>query len=288
MMKQTFLQRILLGIVVLSSYAPDTWAQWQTRISSDSARTPETTPVFAGTASNDYLSVLAAQFRRFRNFRGSYSQSVTNYSWVVPAGVTRVMLEVWGGGGGGNGSGGGGGGGYGMAIVDVQPGTTLEIAVGWGGRPQTSTSSASPGGSTVIAWLEGASTKSLTGFGGLNAGSDPGRGGSYQANGLQAGTHAGFTGGTGQPGFYRAVRRSTSEWPYVFSSGRGGGVYGMPYTGGSGTSLGQTMSNPVTIFFFNDAADGGFPGGGGGGGGTTANPNGSQVAGGPGMALIRW
>ena len=54
------------------------------------------------------------------------------YSWTCPVGVTKVLLELWGGGQGG-GISGGQGGGYGKAIINVNPGTLYTITVGSGG-----------------------------------------------------------------------------------------------------------------------------------------------------------
>ena len=66
------------------------------------------------------------------------------YSWTVPAGVSRVMVEVWGGGGGGgctaysngisSGGGGGGSGGYSRSVINVVSGQTYNIVVGTGGK----------------------------------------------------------------------------------------------------------------------------------------------------------
>jgi len=65
----------------------------------------------------------------------------SNGTWVVPDGVTKIMIEAWGGGGGGSGSGisdgniggGGGGGGYTKKIVRVSGGDTVNITIGGGG-----------------------------------------------------------------------------------------------------------------------------------------------------------
>ena len=58
-------------------------------------------------------------------------------TFYVPAGVTQITIEVWGGGGaGGSGptkTGGGGGGGYSRRIIDVTPGQPLAVYVGKGG-----------------------------------------------------------------------------------------------------------------------------------------------------------
>jgi hypothetical protein len=69
---------------------------------------------------------------------------------TIPSGVTRVLVELWGGGGGGSGGrsltcgswgcfseawegSGGGGGAYVRAVVDVVPGATYNVVIGAGG-----------------------------------------------------------------------------------------------------------------------------------------------------------
>jgi hypothetical protein len=71
------------------------------------------------------------------------------YSWTCPAGVTKVMVELWGGGGAGTNSGGQGGG-YGKEIVAVLPGTSYTVLVGAGGCGYlcNSSSAASKGGNS--------------------------------------------------------------------------------------------------------------------------------------------
>jgi len=63
-------------------------------------------------------------------------------TFVVPAGVSRLSVELYGGGGGGavvhcNGGGGGGGGAYTSTILAVQEGQTLTISVGTSGPAGT-------------------------------------------------------------------------------------------------------------------------------------------------------
>src|ERR1035437_7954274 len=70
---------------------------------------------------------------------GFSNMAVFNSSaiWPIPAGVTKIMVEVWGGGGGGGNYvaaiGGGGGGGYGKNILTVIPSTNYTVTVGAGG-----------------------------------------------------------------------------------------------------------------------------------------------------------
>jgi hypothetical protein len=74
----------------------------------------------------------------------------TSGTWTCPAGVTQIMVQLWGGAGGGGANGGyytgnigqyscgcggkGGNGGYNMAIIDVIPGNTYIINIGIGGN----------------------------------------------------------------------------------------------------------------------------------------------------------
>ena len=64
------------------------------------------------------------------------------YQWIAPAGVSHVMVEMWGAGGGGGPADptsgcfgyGGGGGAYSRSVVSVTAGTTYTITVGGGGQ----------------------------------------------------------------------------------------------------------------------------------------------------------
>lgn len=65
------------------------------------------------------------------NTTGAASIGGGLFTWVVPAGVTKIMIEIWGGGGLISGSGGGGG--YGRHIFTVDSLATYTITVGRGG-----------------------------------------------------------------------------------------------------------------------------------------------------------
>lgn len=100
--------------------------------------------------------------------------SAGTFSFVVPAGVHQLYVELWGGGGGGGGAvdvkpsagvskastsgGSGGGGGYAASILSVAPGESLTITVGQGGAGGSNTNnillvggSGSGGGTTSVA-----------------------------------------------------------------------------------------------------------------------------------------
>jgi hypothetical protein len=93
-----------------------------------------------------------------------YSTSGTS-TFTVPAGVTKIMVEVWGGGGGGGigsttvgRSGyGGGGGGYGKQIFTVTSGTSYTVTVGAGGLAGTASTSGGSGGTSSFSTLVNAS-----------------------------------------------------------------------------------------------------------------------------------
>ena len=55
-------------------------------------------------------------------------------AWAAPAGVTHILVEMWGGGGGGSTTVGGGGGAYSRSIIAVTPGAVYLVTVG-GGLP---------------------------------------------------------------------------------------------------------------------------------------------------------
>ncbi len=77
-------------------------------------------------------------FKNFQTFAGFYINE-TNTTWTVPAGVTKILVEVWGGGAGGNKAGLGGGGsggdsgGYTRGIIAVTPGQIASMVLGGGG-----------------------------------------------------------------------------------------------------------------------------------------------------------
>ena len=80
------------------------------------------------------------------------------FPFVVPAGVTRLIVELYGGGGGGGGTdltgvcpgGGGGAGAYVRTVLNVNPGDTLSVRVGFGGPGGMPSFPGSDGGDTKI------------------------------------------------------------------------------------------------------------------------------------------
>ncbi len=168
-----------------------------------------------------------------------------SYTWVAPAGVTSVKVEVWGGGGGGggdstsgtNGAGGGGGGAY--ARLDsyaVTPGNSYTLVVGAAGT--AGSSSNGNGGAGGASYFVDAATLNAAGGSGGTGGSS-GAGGAGGAAGATG--DAKYSGGSGATG--------------ATAGGGGGG------SGGS-ASAGNNGGNPTGA----TAVTGGGPGGDGGNG----------------------
>jgi hypothetical protein len=157
------------------------------------------------------------------------------YQFTVPAGVTRIAVEVWGGGGGGGNASntgsldagaGGGASGYGKGVFTVTPGNGYTVVVGAGGGP------AAAGGASSFGAL-------------ISAG-----GGSAGANGPFVPGSAGGAGGTS--GAPISITGGGGRW----TSASGGSCGGSAGNGGSGGG-GDTGSV---------GGSGQVPGGGGGGG----------------------
>ncbi|RZJ32926.1 MAG: choice-of-anchor D domain-containing protein, partial [Flavobacterium sp.] len=200
----------------------------------------------------------------------TYAQSQTfnaSGTFVVPAGVTTLTVEAWGGGGKGgtrttNGnSGGGGGGGYARKLVSVTPGASYTVNVGtgsttpgtpgngsWfntsgtvfaagGNSPATDNASGATGGSASIGDITvngGNGAAGASGFGG--------GGGSGVGTGLTATNGSGFNGGTIAGGGSGGAGRSGTTGigaVGVQPGGGGGGAFknnsdGLTYAGGNG------------------------------------------------------
>jgi hypothetical protein len=159
-------------------------------------------------------------------------------SWTVPAGVTTITVEAWGGGGKGgarttNGnSGGGGGGAYAKKVLTVIPGNNYNLTVGAG-----STTTAAGGDS----WFQNSSTILA-------------KGGNSAANNAATGA----TGGAGSP-------TSIGDAGYIFAGGNGATGSGT-FGGGGGSSAG-TVTPFIGINATNATGASATSGGGGGNGG---------------------
>ena len=114
----------------------------------------------------------------------SGSQTVTTFTWTVPAGVDAVRVRLWGGGG----YDGGAGGGFAIKSIYGLSGTTsVLVSIGFGGNASTTTGGTSSFGSFVSA-TGGATTSGAVGTG---------VGGDINTSGGSGGTGGSGGGGVG-------------------------------------------------------------------------------------------
>ncbi len=184
----------------------------------------------------------------------------TSATWTVPAGVTKIYVEAWGGGGGATGTGGGGGGGYVTGLITVTPASSVTYSVGVGGASGSPNATDGGGssifypGTTLIA--QGGLGNTYTTFG------------SAAPGGSFSGTNgAAFTGQVGEAGGsnYFGYHQSTST-TYLESQtgGKGGDGGNTENTGGKAT---YQLRNPISLatLYVLYGSTGKIPGGGGGG-----------------------
>lgn len=180
----------------------------------------------------------------------------TSGTFVVPLGVTRLEVELWGGGSGSFAStssiasGGGSGGGYARKrIVGLAPGQPIAFTVGAGGAAGTTAGAAAgAGGTSSFGGFVSASGGSLNGSasaanpqngaipGGVGAGGDVNLMGSSGQIGYQS---VGGMGGNAPMGGMQTsgTTGNSGVFPGGGASGAGTGSSGnTPYNGGSGAS----------------------------------------------------
>jgi hypothetical protein len=212
----------------------------------------------------------------FKNI-AMFSTAGISTNWTVPAGVTNIYVEMWGGGGNGsttvsNGpgfGGGGGGGAYASMYFNVTPGSNIAITVARAGNTiapaysqvayLTNTIRANNGETPVVNFAN-ALGGTVTNSGAYNIKTVDGETGSHNENSNYT-IPAGFT----NPGSY-----------IEFKGGKGGNSF----NGGFGGQGEVFLSGPFG--YNNNGSAGGFPGGGGGAKTTTGSAN----SGAAGLVLI--
>jgi uncharacterized repeat protein (TIGR01451 family) len=178
--------------------------------------------------------------------------------WAVPAGVTTVQVEAWGGGGAGGrtagggvniGAGGGGGGAYVRSLLTVTPSTNVSLNIG----AQGTSNPTAPGGNTwfvsntTLLALGGASVDLNTFAGGQGGQEGPSIGTVKRSGGNGAtGTATNGGGGGSSAGNAAAGVSATTSAGAIAPIGGG--------NGGNGAQTTQGPGNPGVT-----------PGGGGGG-----------------------
>lgn len=184
------------------------------------------------------------EYRNYTTYLFTTAGAIQNF--IVPAGVTKIKVQIWGGGGlstgiGGtiNMSGGGGGGGYIEGALTVSPASSINIRVGNGAGPGFATSTGSQVDFASII---------LSGQGGGNASYDatftrvtPGVGGNYVGFGTTS--FFGMKGEGGGASNLRYDQISATEFGRAFTEADGGNAGNTLNTAGRGG-----------FFFFNVTA----------------------------------
>lgn len=201
---------------------------------------------------------------------GDTATFVTDGTFTVPEGVTKIKVTAVGGGGGGGladaSAGGGGGGACIIAIYTVTPGAEISITVGKGGvgAPDAEGWTGADGTATVVGTLvtaPGGGGGGSWGEGGISGGTGGGKGATMDGN-TGDGDGKGEDGAIGIGG--------TSDFSGSWPAGGGGGSYG---DGGDGKCNGN-------------GENGGY---GAGGGGASDIATGTKAGnGGDGIVIIEW
>lgn len=142
-------------------------------------------------------------------------------SFIVPAGVTELFIELIAGGGGGAKGGGGGAGGYIIAKVKVAPGTSITTTTdSQSGSPSSTENEFGMSGAMITVFGPGFNLGSFGGFGATS--SRPGTGSSGLAEGDSLMFNMIFTGAAGTPLIETYGQRSATEFVTMRKQGDGG------------------------------------------------------------------
>ncbi len=199
----------------------------------------------------------AGQFQNVQSFPAG------TQVWIVPAGVTRILVEAWGGGQGGGkyrlsnnvvvGARGGNAGAYTRGFMTVTPGQSLTLTVGAGGVGGVNDFASGDGQDTKVQ----SSTVSIQAYGGFNNGEN--RSNYY---GFGGGLIVGGGRGTGATLSYG--QKSATDYILLIKCGDGGTAYGAQ-AGGTGEQF-ALLNSTTLLYTTGGATAGSFPGGGGGAG----------------------
>ena len=190
-------------------------------------------------------------------------RSISASTWTVPAGVTKILVEAWGGGGGANVLAGGGAGGYVRAHFNVNPGDIINYSTGDGGAGAIAVSGTSGTNSVCTVGLV-----TITAGGGQGAiyltasNGQGGVGGSFSLSGSFA-NYFGLAGGSGKSQERSYYTYNATTYYESGKAGRGGDAPLIPDSGGAGQTYLYNTTGGVLVFRNGNPSTGLVPGGGG-------------------------
>lgn len=220
---------------------------------------------------------------QYKNFTSLYFASG---NWTVPAGVTKILVEIWGGGGGGSKDAGGGSGGYMMAVIPVTPGDVLPYVTGAGGLG-SGTTGGDGGNSTFTA--AGVTFYAMGGGGAQTSGVSVsyGSGGGYDLTSALFPSYFGINGEAGASSRLEYFQASATVFMKSTSGGNGSNSPNVANTGGKGRAMVQNTSDNSFVLV-TKTTPGNQPGGGGGSGFDGGGSIGTGGTGGRGMILVHY
>lgn len=198
----------------------------------------------------------------YKNFYSLYSSG----EFTIPAGVTRIGVELWGAGGGGNANAAGGGGGYIRAQINVTAGDICTVAIGNGGSG-AAVANATAGTSTSIA-LPG-TFYNATGGGGATYTApvrfDPGLGGGFTLSASNT-SYFGMYGTPGEVAKRNYVQPNATTFYEIVEGGKGGFAFNASSGAGNAPYVIYNLTGSAQVQLNSGIKDGHSPGGGGGSG----------------------
>lgn len=238
----------------------------------------------------------------------SFPGTALNTTWTVPAGVTKIRVEMWSGGGHGGFSssfdsgfsnsgssasyftsgGGGGGGAFCSASLTVAPAQALSIHVPAGGEGGNASIIS---GSSALYLNNGNNGNNSSGYGGVG-GVFGGSTGSFTNVFWQAGEGGSYYKKEAVAWYPPSTTSSTIYTSQDYGKGGSAAQTNNGGVGGQRYEQYQFMTSPSTQTSFNElrnGRNGGFPGGGGGGGReTVVNGEPTRGLGAGGMIVIHY
>ncbi|HEY6506163.1 MAG TPA: hypothetical protein VIZ28_19440 [Chitinophagaceae bacterium] len=224
-----------------------------------------------------------SEYKNFEVFNFTTTGAVQN--WSVPASVTKIKVELWGGGGYGTyiflggvetSGAGGGGGGYITGYFAVTGGSSVSVVVGGGGSVGVN------GGNSRVdvgirALIANGGTNGVYNGGATRF--DLGTGGSFSA--INTTNYFGLQGQGGYPTTTVYEQKSATDFVRKLQYGNGGNAGNTINTGGIG-GYDAYNSTTLTSLQRTNGTVGHVPGGGG----ASIGPAGSGATGGNGMVII--
>jgi hypothetical protein len=198
-------------------------------------------------ATNNLVWADLSEFKNFKTFECNNIAAIAGANnctstWSVPAGVTTIFVECWGGGGGGATLSGGAGGAYISARLSVNPASPVaaNLIIGAAGDFGSTNQIGVAGGLTRFDLSGVALLTANGGNGGVpgdpsitNPATSPPSGGNYTISGI-ANNYLGYFGNYGIVTKLTFQQTTATEFARIINYGKGADAIGFPESGAAG------------------------------------------------------